>query len=360
VLPIRKPTGARFSTARGCARQPTVLRHVRRLIGPRYVEHHEKRAVPVFCRSCSLKVPCCDAHTHLLEFSFTPFPHLPQHKVTCATYQSNICWICNEGSKEESRLYRACSCRQEKGFGHIACFVQFAKSHSEQPYIFERCPNCRVMYRGEINKALTCAKIQMAAESGDELQSIQAESSLGHTFMQHGRFREALPLFEEVIRRYENFYGRVDMFVHLRVAEAGLDLVCTLNNIPRYQDAIELLEEMQTILTDGRGEQWRRSLEGSMLRYFAFAYENLGRNSDALTYARQSVQVHQEYLDNTGDYQPALAYALETQAGIMQKLGRRDEAIKIVKKAHKLMKKALGSTHPETISLKERCSQFAA
>jgi len=57
------------------------------LIGVRNKEHIEENVrshsfalkqvrVATFCCSCSMKVPFCDAHTHLLNFSFTPFLHL--------------------------------------------------------------------------------------------------------------------------------------------------------------------------------------------------------------------------------------------------------------------------------------------
>lgn len=112
-----------------------------------------------------------------------------------------------------------------------------------------------MVYRGEISKALTRAKIQLAEESGDALRSIQAQSTLGNNLVQQERYRDALLIFEEVIGRYETMYGKADMFVHPHVAEAGLDLACAMNNAARYHDAIEMLEEMQAILMNGRGEQ---------------------------------------------------------------------------------------------------------
>jgi len=274
------------------------------------------------------------------------------HKNTCATYQSNLCWICKQSSREESRLYRSCSCRVDKGFVHVECLVKHAKENSAVPYVFELCQTCRVAYRAEnIMKALTVAKFEVAQESGDGLETIKAKTVLGRSLCeQAGRMEDALQIFAEVLQSYQDLYGERNMFVHFDVAEAGLDMASMLNMLGRHHEAIALLDKMDAVLQSGRA-RWRQ-WDGNIANQFAQAYANIGLEAQALSYAERAVQFHRAYLQRTNDYQPALALAMETQARLMFNMGRREEGIATLKEGHKIMKKAMGSTHPLSVEYK--------
>lgn len=208
-------------------------------------------------------------------------------------------------------------------------------------------------YRGEIKRELAHARVRLAVASGDELQNIKAKSTLGRNLVaDEGNTEAGLGIFQEVMVRYQNLYSGTDMFIHSHVAEAGLDLVATLNVLGRYHEAIGWLEKLDNVLQSGRA-QWRQ-WEGNMLRHFACAYGNLGRREEALPYAERSVQLHQRYLDRTGDYQPTLACAMETKASLIFNLGQREEGLRLVREAYIIMKKAMGSNHPSAKGLKEQ------
>ena len=77
------------------------------------------------------------------------------------------CWICLEGPSDGNpeALRRNCACRGEGGYVHLSCYVDYARTHSEEiwcgrrkaaldrnwlafGYPWETCPNCKQFFRG--------------------------------------------------------------------------------------------------------------------------------------------------------------------------------------------------------------------
>eukprot|EP00984_Skeletonema_dohrnii_P001522 scaffold486_cov148-Skeletonema_dohrnii-CCMP3373.AAC.3 len=94
---------------------------------------------------------------------------------SCMPPDGASCWLCLEEGPDDSGapLVRDCSCRGHSGFAHLQCLVQYAKSKTKDfaergeltlstmfvEKLFERCPNCKQEFQGDLYYDMTKAQL---------------------------------------------------------------------------------------------------------------------------------------------------------------------------------------------------------
>ncbi|KAK1740132.1 hypothetical protein QTG54_009082 [Skeletonema marinoi] len=94
---------------------------------------------------------------------------------SCTPPDGASCWLCLEEGPDDSGapLVRDCSCRGHSGFAHLQCLVQYAKSKTKDfaergeltlstmfvEKLFERCPNCKQEFQGDLYYEMTKAQL---------------------------------------------------------------------------------------------------------------------------------------------------------------------------------------------------------
>jgi hypothetical protein len=75
------------------------------------------------------------------------------------------CWLCLSEQPDESTgkpLVRDCSCRGSSGFAHANCIIRWAENEfrrSNKGDGFRVCPNCKQLYRNELQNELSKAHV---------------------------------------------------------------------------------------------------------------------------------------------------------------------------------------------------------
>jgi len=267
------------------------------------------------------------------------------HKQICARYQAHACWICKETSKEGEPVYRACACRGDKGFGHLECFVDYAKRHRKER-AFALCPLCRQYFRNEIQQTLARAKVAEALSSGDTLQHLEAHHNMGHAYLNQGKNQAAYDSFTKVIDFFMVHCGECDMLLPELSASAALCMAKALAQMGKIEEALKWLLLVAHNM-EREGVSWKDSLEYCVIANLAGVYTQLGRTNEALPYAERSLELAR-CKTSVPEHKESELMTMQTLANIYSELGQHDKAVPLAREAHKKTKEAYGSSHPLT------------
>ena len=265
------------------------------------------------------------------------------HKLECKAYQSHTCWICQKSGHKGNPVYRSCACRGDKGFGHLHCFVDYAKERPT-PIAYTMCHMCKNVYRNEIQRVLAKQMNQAATTIEQELS---AKLVLSSSHLQSGNMEAAYKGIKEIIETALHVFGEDRASTYDLFLNAVFRLATIATNIGHQEEAFGWLNWLDRGIQDGAIE--RSLVESNLVLGFATMYENLGQFDRALPFAERSVHLCDS---------KKKPIAKHTVASIYSNLGQRDKAVTINKQIYKEARKELGSSHRTTKWAKQRLADL--
>ena len=186
----------------------------------------------------------------------------------------------------------------------------------------------------ELGKAIrnTCA----ALEKGDPLL-FSIRNSLALAYQNAGKVREAVPLFEEVLREAAD----TDPNTLLSIRNS---LALAYQNAGRAHEAIGLFEEILREIAD-RDSPAVLSIRNSL----ALAYQNVNRFEESIPLLEDNLR---DYIRTLGDDHHYTQIARNNLAHTYRMVGRYDESIQMLQTAHAALLQSQYS-HPHTLVVKE-------
>ena len=118
---------------------------------------------------------------------------------TCSCVEPPSCWVCLESS---GVLLCGCACRGTAGYVHVACIVEANKHRVGGRH--SMCPTCEQGFVGELQMAVAKASMRNSETSSD---FIVAKLDLADAYRDQGRFTDALQLFHQVLKHYQEQLG---------------------------------------------------------------------------------------------------------------------------------------------------------
>jgi tetratricopeptide (TPR) repeat protein len=277
------------------------------------------------------------------------------HKLECKVYQSNECRVCQKSGVKGNPLYRSCACRGDKGFGHLHCFVDFAKDRpSLEDTAYEKCPICNECYRKEVRQFLADQKSQEAA-TGNIREQLEAKNILGLSYLDSGKNQEAYDCFKEISDVLRGLLGEPRFLRGALAATAVMNLATAALCLGRLEEALAWSKRLDQESQNGIVE-WAADLEPMVVANLASVYNSLRQLEKALPYAERAVQLQIGIVGDT----VTDVLTKQTLASIYSNLGQHDKAIATQKEAYKKAGKVLGSSHPVTKISKESLVNFEA
>jgi tetratricopeptide (TPR) repeat protein len=271
------------------------------------------------------------------------------HKLECKAHQSHKCWICQKSGQKGDPVYRSCCCRGDKGFGHLQCFVDYAKVYTTA---YQSCHMCKQVYRNEIQQVLAEHMNREATNLDEELR---AKYMLAGSYDQSGNKEAAYKCLKEIIENVLRVVGEDHAFASSdTTAHTAISLANIAAESGHQEEAFGWLNCVDLGVQNGAIERSR--VESGLLQGFATLYLYLGRYDKALPYAEHSVKVYERHNDERET--PNKLEATYIVANIYSKLGQRDKAVAMNKEIYKQAKKKLGSSHPSTKALKGLLAQM--
>jgi hypothetical protein len=210
------------------------------------------------------------------------------HKLECKAYQSHTCWICNQTGQTGDPVYRSCACRGDKGFGHLRCFVDYAK---ERPKAYKSCHVCKINYGGEIQRVLAEEMNQEATTVEEELL---AKSYLARSHGESGNLEASYKCLKEIIETTLRVRGEDHAFTSGLLLDAMFSLATIATKSGHQEEAFGWLNCVQRDVLNGPIERFQHKLEGSIEHSFlefklvdtlAIVYMNIGQLDMALPFA---------------------------------------------------------------------------
>jgi len=186
----------------------------------------------------------------------------------------------------------------------------------------------------ELGKAIrnTCA----ALEKGDPLL-FSIRNSLALAYQNAGKVREAVTLFEEVLREAAD----TDPNTLLSIRNS---LALAYQNAGRAHEAIGLFEEILREIAD-RDSPAVLSIRNSL----ALAYQNVNRFEESIPLLEDNLR---DYIRTLGDDHHYTQIARNNLAHTYRMVGRYDESIQMLQTAHAALLQSQYS-HPHTLVVKE-------
>ena len=271
-----------------------------------------------------------------------------RHKLECQTYQSHICWICYQGGSRETPVFRACGCKGSNGFGHLQCFIDYAKGHYDA---YEFCPICKQYFRSEIQAVLIREKEKAAAQGGNLGKELRPKYNMGHFYLTQSENEAAFQLFHEIMDAYRLHYGEQGMLIETLAAKAAFDLAAAACRTGRLEESLEFLTKLELFMNE-QEVTWKDELEPAVIQRLSVVYDALGRLEEALLHGERSVSLQQcLQQQGQGDFRNCIA-SMNHLAYLYSESGDHEKAIAIGKKAYEMTEEALRPSHPLTQRMK--------
>ncbi len=157
-------------------------------------------------------------------------------------------------------------------------------------------------------------------------------------YYQQGRFEQALPLAEKVLKIRTEVLGEKHAYTLMSLN----NLAMLYQNLGRLSEALPLFETGYRLSKDTLGEKHRQTLTG--LNNLALCYNNLGRLKEALPLLETGYRLRQEVL---GKKHPDTLTTLNNLALVYQNLGHLNKALPLFEKSYRLRAEVLGEKHPD-------------
>lgn len=171
------------------------------------------------------------------------------------------------------------------------------------------------------------------------LEETAALDQQAHQLYQSGRYREALPLAEEVLtRRQTQFSDRP-----LDIAYS-LNALALLHQVQGHYDEAEPLYLQAVEIYHEQPQEDSLSI-ATILKNLASLYDDQARYDEAENVYLQTLDIYREQL---GDRHPAIADSSAQLAIVYQNQGRYDEAESLQLQALEMQLEQLGERHPDT------------
>jgi len=249
--------------------------------------------------------------------------------------------MCYQDGRTNAPVLRECGCRGGNGFGHIQCFIDYAKSHDN----YEVCPICKQYFGGDVQSLLAREKEKAAAQCGDLGKELRPKYNMGHLYFNQGDNEAAYKVFHEILDAYRLHYGEQGMLIESLAANAALNLAAATSRTGRLEESLEWLRKIGDF-TINHQVTWKEELEPAVVQRFSVVYAALGRFREAQYFGERSVSLQQSlHQRGQGDFRN-LIVSMNHLAYLHSQLGQHETAIATAKQAHRMTEEALRPTHP--------------
>jgi tetratricopeptide (TPR) repeat protein len=272
------------------------------------------------------------------------------HKLECKAFQSHTCWICQKSGQKGDPVYRSCGCRGDKGFGHLHCFVDYAKG---RPSAYKSCHMCKEYYQNETQRVLAKQMNEVATTIDEELW---AKNALACSYLESGNTEASYKCFKEIVETGLRLNGEDHALKPSVSALAVLNLTGVAIRRWQWEEAVGWLSCLERGIQNGTIAP--SLVEFGMAHCFAAIYTNLGQVERALPFAECCVQLYERYEQVGGDAQKKLLMAKCDVGQIYCELGQYGKAATIYKEMYKEAKNTMGSSHLTTKLAKKTLAEL--
>ena len=121
--------------------------------------------------------------------------------------QEGGCIICLDTSPPPIQM--GCACRGDSGLAHIDCLVQLAESRKAQreSAAWSQCRTCKQDFTGAMRTGLAVAWWSQVAGQAESDERLAAESNLGRSLIEEGKYADAEPMLREIHKVYMRKLG---------------------------------------------------------------------------------------------------------------------------------------------------------
>jgi CHAT domain-containing protein/tetratricopeptide (TPR) repeat protein len=193
--------------------------------------------------------------------------------------------------------------------------------------------------RGQVLAGLLLALVILAPSSAPaQSEALNQAFSRGLELYRAGRYADAEPFWQEMVRRAEREFGPGD--AHLAT---GLDYLASLyRDWGRYAEAEPLYRRALELMEDALGPD--HAFVGPLLNNLALLRRAQGRYREAEPLLRRSLAIAEKAL---GRDHPSVAMVTNNLAGSYEEQGRYAEAEPLYRRALGILETALGPDHQE-------------
>ena len=172
----------------------------------------------------------------------------------------------------------------------------------------------------------------------DHPKYVESLHNLAILYKSRGRYREALPLFQQVLEIYSESLGTN----HIQYATALNNLANLYESMGRYKDALSFYQRTLEIVSEHLGTE--HPDYANSLNNLAILYESMGRYREALPLLRQVLEIFGKIL---GVEDPDYAVCLNNLANLYESMGQYNDALPLVQQSREIRRQSLGLDHPE-------------
>ncbi|REJ53776.1 MAG: CHAT domain-containing protein [Microcystis aeruginosa TA09] len=172
----------------------------------------------------------------------------------------------------------------------------------------------------------------------DHPKDVEYLHNLAILYKSRGQYREALPLFQQVLEIYSESLGTN----HIQYAAALNNLANLYGLMGRYKDALSFYQRTLEIVSEHLGTE--HPDYANSLNNLAILYESMGRYREALPLLRQVLEIFGTIL---GVEDPDYAVCLNNLADLYESMGQYNDALPLVQQSLEIRRQSLGLDHPE-------------
>ena len=197
----------------------------------------------------------------------------------------------------------------------------------------------RIISTEEQLGALDSSDRQIGRQSldDDHPKDVEYLHNLAILYKSRGQYREALPLFQQVLEIYSESLGTN----HIQYAAALNNLANLYGLMGRYKDALSFYQRTLEIFSEHLGTE--HPDYANSLNNLAILYESMGQYEQALPLHQQALEISGKIL---GTEHHDYAGSLNNLAGLYKSMGQYEQALPLHQQALKIIGKSLGTDHP--------------
>jgi tetratricopeptide (TPR) repeat protein len=215
--------------------------------------------------------------------------------------------------------------------------LKLAKTYNQQVIQYHQ--------QGRFKEALplieNVLKIRTEILGGKHPDTLTSLNNLAFIYHYLGRLSEALPLYESCFSLRKGILGEK----HPSTLLSLNNLAMIHKDLGNLNEALLLLETGYRLSFEELGEKHPDTL--SRMDNLSLIYNELGKNQEALPLSEKCYRLRKEVL---GEKHSSTLTSMNNLAIIYQDLGRLEEALSLFEKGYRLRKEVLGEKHPSTLT----------